>query len=169
MPPDPEIEDLERRRVELKGGQFQIQGYENEKEIRDLSQQIRNRKGRRKKNTKTVYRKYYFRNRPTWDIERQFSGEAEEEEVEIEYVAPIIELYVPERAELAEILINQPEGLGDEELRQLRVRSAEFIAALYYKRETAKRRRIRERVLAYGLVKEELLRPDPFPLFMGKT
>jgi len=102
MPSDPEIEDLERRRAELKGSQFQIQGCENEKEIRDIGQKIRYKKGRRNKNVRTGYRKYYFRNRPTWDIERQFSGdaEAEEEEAEEEYVAPVIELHIPERAEL---------------------------------------------------------------------
>lgn len=41
--------------------------------------------------------------------------------------------------------------------------------ALNYKRETAKRRRIRERVLASVLVEGEFPGPDPFPLLMGKT
>lgn len=169
MPPDPEIEDLERRRAELKGVQFQIHGRENEKEIRDLGKQIRNKKGLRKKNTKTGYRKYYFRNRPTWDIERQFSGEAEEEEGEVAYVAPPIELHIPERAELADLQVNQPEDLDDEELCHLRIRCVELMTALNYKRETAKRRRIQKRVQANVLEEGEFSGSDPFPLLMGKT
>jgi len=142
VPPNPEIQDLERRRAELKGGQFRIQGQDNEKEIRGLGRQIRNKVGKRNKNVKTGYRKYYFQNRPTWDIERQFNGEAEEQEAEVEYVAPAIELHIPERAELAEILVNQPDDLDDEGLLRLRIQSAELMTALNYKRETAKRRRI---------------------------
>ncbi|KAK0637170.1 FluG domain-containing protein [Bombardia bombarda] len=173
MPPDPEIEDLERRRAELKGGQFRIRGHDNEKEIRDLGRQIRNKEGKRRKDVKTGYRRYYFKNRPTWDIERQFSGEAEDEEAEVEYVAPAIELHIPERAELAEILVNQPECLDDEKLLRLRIRSAELMTALNYKRETAKRRPIRRRILqrvqAGISVTGESPGPDPFPLLMGKT
>jgi len=125
MPPDPEIEALKRRRAELKGNQFRIQGRDDKEEIESLSQQIRTKQGHRNKNVKIRYRKYYFKNRPTWDIERQFSGEADE--AEEEYVAPAIELDIPERAELAEILVNQPESLGDEEIRQLRIRAAELM------------------------------------------
>ncbi|KAF9772979.1 hypothetical protein IL306_009273 [Fusarium sp. DS 682] len=106
MLPDLEIEDGEHRRAGLKGGQFRIQGHNNETETRDLTRQIRIKERQRKKNIKTGYRKYYFQNRPTWDMERQFGGEAEEEEAEVEYVAPAIELHIPERAELAEMLVN---------------------------------------------------------------
>jgi hypothetical protein len=42
------------------------------------------------------YRDEYFRNRPTQDIERQNRGEEEEE-----YIEPVIEHQIPERAQLA--------------------------------------------------------------------
>jgi len=64
---------------------------------------------------KIRYYKYYFKNRPIWDIERQFNREVEE--VEEEYIALVIELDIPERIELAEIFVNQPKSLGDEEFR----------------------------------------------------
>ncbi|KAK3934986.1 FluG domain-containing protein [Diplogelasinospora grovesii] len=150
MPPDPELEAPKRRRAELKAHQFRILGRDDENEIRDLSRQIRNKQGQRSKNVKITYRKYYFRNRPTWDIERQFSGEAEE--ADVEYVAPAIKLHIQERAELAEILV-----------------SAELMTALDYKREMAKRKRILQRAHADDFVKEKSPRPDPFPLLMRKT
>jgi len=167
MQPDPEIEDLRRRHAVLKGGRFRIQSRENEKEIRDLGREIRNKEGSRAKNVKAGYRKYYFHNRPTWDIERQFSGEAEEEEAEVEFVAPAIELHIPERAELAEILVNQPEDLGDEGLLQLRIRSIELMTALNNKRETAKRRRALQKVQPN--IDEESYYVDPFPHLISKT
>ncbi|KAB5511398.1 hypothetical protein GE09DRAFT_690652 [Coniochaeta sp. 2T2.1] len=108
MPPDPEIVELEQRREKLKGGQYRIQGRDNEQEIRDLTKEIRSKKAQRVKNIIEDYRADYFYNRPTWDIERQARGEDEEEE---EYADPAIELQIPERAQLAEILRNQPEDL----------------------------------------------------------
>ncbi|RYO96655.1 hypothetical protein DL764_007436 [Monosporascus ibericus] len=167
MPLDPEIEDLELRRAELKGNRFRIGGRDDEEEIRDLSRQIRIKQAQRNKNVKIGYRKYYFRNRPTWDIEKQFTGEAEE--AEEAYVTPAIELHIPERAELAEILVNQPESLGDEELLRLRIQSAELMTALNHKRETVKRRYIQRRPRAEVVVKEKLPQPDRFPLLMKRT
>ncbi|KAK3934352.1 hypothetical protein QBC46DRAFT_368262 [Diplogelasinospora grovesii] len=154
MPPRPDIVDLELRRAALKAGQFRIQGRDDEEEIRDLGRQIRNKQAQRRKDVKTGYRRYYFRNRPTWDIKKQFNEaeeEAEEEaaEEEEEYVAPAIELHIPERAELAEILVNQREGLSDKELLELRIRAADLMTALSHKRETAKRRRIRQKAQSH--------------------
>ncbi|KAI0410492.1 FluG domain-containing protein [Xylaria grammica] len=80
-----------------------------------------------------------------------FSGEAEaEDKVEDEegYVAPAIGLYILERAELANLLVNQPGESGDEELLQLRIRSAEHMILLNYKQEMLKRKRIQQRALA---------------------
>lgn len=166
MPPDPEIKNLERRRAELKGGQFRIQGRDDENEIRDLGRQIRNKEGQRKKHVKTGYRKYYFQNRPTWDIERQFREDGIEETT-VEYVTPAIELHIAERAELAELLVNQPEDLGDEGLLRLHIRAAELMTTLSDRRETAKRRRILQK--AQADVKEESPGPDLFPLLMERT
>ncbi len=167
MPPDPEIQELELQRARLKAGQFRIHGRDDEKEIRDLSRQITNMRAKRVKNVKVGYHRYYFLNRPTWDIERQFSEEVEAEEEE--YVVPAIALHIPERAELAETLVNQPPGLSEKELLQLRMRSAELMTALSHKRETVKRRLIRQKPQAETAVKDESPGPDPFPLLMGKT
>ncbi|KAK3935373.1 hypothetical protein QBC46DRAFT_453549 [Diplogelasinospora grovesii] len=161
MPPDPEIVELERRREMLKGGQYRIQGRDNEQEIRDLTKEINNKKAQRE------YRADYFYNRPTWDIERQARGEEEEEEEE--YDEPAIDLLIPERAQLAEILCKQPEGLSHEDLIRLRIQAAELWVALCGKRETARCRRIRRRARPEVSVKEETPASDPFPLLMQKT
>jgi hypothetical protein len=45
---------------------------------------------------------------------------------------------IPERAQLAEILCNQPEDLSPIELLELRIQATELMVALYGKQETAK-------------------------------
>ena len=167
MPPDPDIQELELQRARLKAGQFRMHGRDDEEEIRDLSRQITNMRANRVKKVKLGYRRYYFLNRPTWDIERQFSEDMEAEEEE--YVVPAIELHIPERAELAETLVNQPPGLNEKEHLQLCTRSAELMTALSYKRETGKRRHIRQKPQAETDLQKESPGPDPFPLLMSKT
>ncbi|KAI1305758.1 hypothetical protein F5Y03DRAFT_384421 [Xylaria venustula] len=165
MPPDPEIVKLEQRREMLKGGQYRIQGQDNEQEIRDLTKEIRSKKAQRVKAILKEYRDDYFYNRPTWDIERQARGEEEEEE----YVKPVINLQIPERAQLAEILCHQPENLSYEDLVSLRIQAAELWVALCGKREAVRGRRIRQRAQPEVSVKEESPILDPFPLLMQKT
>jgi hypothetical protein len=164
IPPDPEIFELEQRRESLKGGQYRIQGGDNEQEIQDLTREIRTKKGQRVKHIMKEYRADYFYNRPTWDIERQARGEDGEEDEE--YAEPVIDLQIPERAQLAEILCNQPEDLSHEELSSLRIQAAELWVALCGKRETVKRDRIRRRLPASVMVKEESPQPDAFPLLI---
>jgi hypothetical protein len=82
--PDPEIEELERQRTMLKGGSYRIKGRDNEEEIRRLTNKIRTKRAERDNKIISEYREYYFQNRPTWDIERQVTGEEEEG-----YVAPL--------------------------------------------------------------------------------
>ena len=55
---------------------------------------------------------------------------------------PVIGLHIEERAELAEILVNQPESLDGQELLQLRTQSAKLMIVLNHKQETVNRRRI---------------------------
>lgn len=166
MPPAPEILELERRRAELKNGRFRIKGCDDEDEIRRIGEQIRQMRSKRDKDIQDEYRKFYFRNRPTWDIENQARGETGEE-----YVTPAIDLRIPERAQLAEILCGQSKDLSDEEIVELRIRAADLMAALCGKRETAKSARIRQRPRADVQVKQESsepeLEPDPFPLIIG--
>ncbi|KAH8761594.1 hypothetical protein F5883DRAFT_424991, partial [Diaporthe sp. PMI_573] len=102
MPPDPEIAALEAERAQLKGGQYRIKGTENEDRIRELTRLIASKEAQRKKAIRRAYREDYFHNRPTWDIE----AEGQEGEG---YVEPAIDLHIPERAQLAEILCNQPD------------------------------------------------------------
>lgn len=163
IPPDPEIVELEQRRERLKGGQYRIRGQNNEQEIRDLTELIRSKKAQRVKKIVKAYRDDYFYHRPTWDIERQGRGEEEEE-----YVEPGIDLQLPERAQLAEILCKQPQDLNPERSHELRIRAAELMVALCDKRETQKRHAIQRRPPAEAIVQEESPGLDPFPLLMDR-
>lgn len=121
----------------LKGGQYRIQDKENEEEIRNLTKKIATKRAQRTKTIQREYRDYYFYNRPTWDIERNARGEDPEEYLEL-----TIDLCIPERAQLAAILIYQPKDLSYDSLLDLRIEAAELMTKLYYKQETVKRARI---------------------------
>jgi len=161
MPPDPQVAALKAERAQLKGGQYRIKGTENEDQIRELTKLIATKEAQWKKAIRRTYREDYFYNRPTWDIE----ADGQEEE---EYVEPAIDLQIPERAQLAEILCNQPDNLSSAELLELRVQAAELMVVLCGKRETVKRNHIRRRARADVTVKEESPGPDPFPLLMDR-
>ena len=66
-----------------------------------------------------AYRENYFHNRPTWDVE----ADREEEE---EFVEPVIDLHIPERAQLAQFLCSQPDDLSPAKLLELRTQAAEL-------------------------------------------
>ncbi|KAK4249237.1 hypothetical protein C7999DRAFT_39654 [Corynascus novoguineensis] len=167
MPPDPEIVELEQRRERLKGGQYRIRGQDNEQEIRDLTELIRRKKAQRVRKIIKEYRDDYFYHRPTWDIERQ--AHREEEEEEEEYVEPAINLQIPERAQLAEILCKQAQDLSPEQFHELRIQAAELMVSLCDKRETKKRDAVRRRPSIEVIVKEESSSLDQFPLLMERT
>ncbi|RFU74047.1 domain containing, partial [Trichoderma arundinaceum] len=112
-------------------------------EIENLKDQRRGEK------VKGRYRKYYFQNLSTWDIERRLRGEVEDDE---EYMAPAINLYISERAELANILIHQRDDLSLEELHSLCVRAAELMTILNDKRETVKHKHIQRSNRAVAIV-----------------
>lgn len=161
MPPDLKIEALKAERAQLKGGQYRIKGTENEDQIRDLTKLIAAKEAQRKKAIRQAYRQDYFYNRPTWDME----ADGQEEE----YVQPAIDLQIPERAQLAEILYNLPDNLSSTELLELRIRAAELMVSLCGKRETVKRNHIRRRMVRADVtVKEESPGLDPFPLLMDR-
>jgi hypothetical protein len=130
LPPDPEIQALEQRRDELKGGQYRVWGAEHEAEIRQLTEEISRKKTQRKERIVTSHRKHYFQNRSTWDIDDCFRGEKEEE-----YIEPKIDLRIPERAKLARRLCNPPGDLTDEDLFQLRIEVTDLMVALCSKQE----------------------------------
>ncbi|EAQ91198.1 predicted protein [Chaetomium globosum CBS 148.51] len=144
------------------GGRYRIKGSENEARIRELTKLIATKEQQRKKAVQRGYRKHYFHNRPTWDMETD--GEEEEE-----YDEPAIDLQIPERAQFAEILCNQPDNLSSTELLELRIQAAELMVALCGKRETVKRNHIRRRAQTQANVTvKESPGPDPFPLLMDR-
>ena len=168
MPPNPEIVALRKKKEELKRGSYRIAGQKDEEEVRSLTNQIRLLEAKERKDVRRRYREHYFENRPTWDIDRQFGGEAEE--ADEDYTAPAIDLRIPERAELARLLCDQPADLSDEEIRERRIRIADLWSALCKKQEKPNRTpfHLRRRPRALP-VKEESPKPDPFPLLMRKT
>ncbi|KAB5581192.1 hypothetical protein GE09DRAFT_948891, partial [Coniochaeta sp. 2T2.1] len=137
---------------------------ETEDRIRELTKLIAKKRAKRDKDIQRVYREDYFHNGPTWEIEGQANGEEE-----LEYVEPAVDLHIPERAELAEILCNQPEGLNSTALLALRIQAGELMSVLCDKRETLRRERIRRRAPADVMVKEESPESDTFLLLMQRT
>ncbi|OXV05933.1 hypothetical protein Egran_06299 [Elaphomyces granulatus] len=158
MPADPDIVELEAERAELKSGKHRIRGTDNEQRIRDLTKEIRTKRANRRKDIQREYRMDYFYNRPTWEIEEQAKGE---EEV---YIKPTVKLCIPERAQLAKILCEQPKDLSSKKLLELRIEAADLMVALCDKRETVKRGPTR-RTLA---VANKAPPGDPFPLLMDR-
>lgn len=75
LPPDPEVVELERRRTALKGGKYRVKSSPYEREVWPLTATIASRLARWKKTVKQLYRRYYFHNRPTWDLLQQANGE----------------------------------------------------------------------------------------------
>jgi hypothetical protein len=99
LPPDPVIVALEQEREQLKAGACRIQGTEVEAEVRRLTAEIGIARTRHRNIISEEYRADYFRRRPTEDIERQNSGQQEEE-----YIEPVVEHQIPERTQLAELI-----------------------------------------------------------------
>ncbi|RYO79482.1 hypothetical protein DL762_008140 [Monosporascus cannonballus] len=169
LPPDPEIVELEKQRTQLKQGKYRIEGHKEEEKIRKLTNEIRIKRAQRERQVVKEYREHYFYNRPTWDIERQIRGEEEEE-----YAEPVINVTIPERARLAEIVCHQPDDLTEDEIFQRRIEAINLIVALCDKRETVKRDRIQRRAKVCLPVKSEppeaeteaMSSPNRFPLLM---
>ncbi|KAI1086032.1 FluG domain-containing protein, partial [Rostrohypoxylon terebratum] len=166
LPPDPEITALEARRDQLRGGRYRYRGTEHEQEIRELTKLIQGKRAYRAKTIREEYRKYYFHNRPTWDIEKQANGQLAEQE---EYVDPVVDLQIPERDQLARILCSQPRDLDSDKLMELRIQAADLMVTLCHKRETTRYKRIRQKEKAGVVEVESAPSPEAFPLLMQKT
>ncbi|EWZ27959.1 hypothetical protein FPRO04_13078 [Fusarium proliferatum] len=169
LAPDPEIVELEEQRARLKQGNYRIEGHGNEEEIRRLTNKIRTKRAYRERQVVKEYREDYFYHRPTWDIEQQARGEEEEE-----YTEPVIDVHIPERDRLANILCHQPDGLTEDQVLERRIEAIQLMVALCDKRETAKRHRVQQNVRAQPHIKieptEASSEPSPsvnqFPLLM---
>ncbi|CAG9949488.1 unnamed protein product [Clonostachys rosea f. rosea IK726] len=81
LAPDPNIQKLEQQRATLRQGNYQIEGHQDEKKIRKLTNEIRLKRAQRQKEVVKAYREHYFYHRPTWDIEMQARGEEEEDPI----------------------------------------------------------------------------------------
>lgn len=167
LAPDPEIVGLEEERARLKQGHYRIEGHEYEERIRQLTNEIRTKRAQRDKQVVKDYREYYFYHRPTWDIERQARGEEEEE-----YIEPTINVSIPERVKLAEILCHQSDSLSGDFILQQRIEAINLMVALCDKRETVRRDRTQHKITASATIETQLgeldmgLVVDPFPLLM---
>ncbi|KAM0742721.1 hypothetical protein ACQRIT_002898 [Beauveria bassiana] len=171
QPPNPEIVKLEEERTMLKQGRYRIDGSEHEDRIRAITDEIRNKRTQNERRVVKDYREYYFYNRPTWDIEAQARGEVEEE-----YEQPAMDLVIPERARLANILCLQPDDWTETELFQRRVEAIDLMVALCDKKETGRTSRTQRPATVEAFIKQESpgsdtlsepdLEPDPFPLLM---
>jgi hypothetical protein len=78
----------------------------------------------------------------------------------VNYIKPTVKLCIPERAQLAKILCEQPKDLSSKKLLELRIKAADLMVALCDKRETVKQGS-RRRTLA-------VTNKAPFPAFDGQ-
>ncbi|EJP61685.1 FluG domain-containing protein [Beauveria bassiana ARSEF 2860] len=172
--PDPEIVKWEEERAVLKQGRYRVAGSEHEDRIRVLTDDIRNKRTQNERRVVKEYREYYFYNRPTWDIEAQARGEMEEE-----YEQPAMDLVIPERARLANIMCLQADDWTETELFQRRVEAIDLMVALCDKKETGRTSRTQRPATVEAFIKQQSpgsvtlsepdLEPDPFPLLMEAT
>ncbi|KAK2469504.1 hypothetical protein H9L39_18775 [Fusarium oxysporum f. sp. albedinis] len=93
------------------------------------------------------------KHRPTWDIEQQARGEEEEE-----YTEPVVDVHIPERDRLANILCHQPDGLTEDQVLEQRIEAIQLMVALYDKRETVKRHRVQQNVRTQA---QPHIKPEP--------
>jgi len=168
LEPDPEISDLEAQRDKLKNGRYRIRGTKHEDKVRELTKTIRMKKAQRERSIREYYRQYYFYHRPTWEIEQQLAGD---DQVDEAYSAPAIDLHIPERKRLANLLCQQADDLDFDGFLRLRVEVAELMVALIGKRETAKRKRIVKKQQSGVPSPLQVVSPEPdrFPLLMAKA
>ncbi|XMA20273.1 hypothetical protein WAI453_013064 [Rhynchosporium graminicola] len=163
LPPDPRIVDLEQQRAQLKAGAYKIQGSEVEAEVRRLTAEIGTTRTRRRNIISEEYRADYFRRRPIEDIERQNSRQQEEE-----YIEPVVEHQIPERAQLAELICTHTTGITPQEIVARRIYSAGLIVVLCRRREVPRRYRLRVTLPQPPIIKEESPDLEPFPIKLAK-
>lgn len=173
-PPDPEIVALEEERAALKQGRYRIEGHVAEKRIRELTNKISTKRATRDRTIVKEYREYYFYNRPTWDIEAQ-ARDVEEEAYEV----PTIDLTIPERARLADLLCFQPNNWTDEEATQYHIEATNLMVALCGRKEAGRAGRTQRRPQAVSFlnlgspkldaVSDICPEHDMFPLLMDAT
>ena len=168
LPPDPDIVALEQEREQLKAGAYRIQGTEIEAEVRRLTTVIGCARSRRRHIISEEYRADYFRRRPTKDIERQNSGQEEEEYVEL-----VVQYQIPQRALLAKLICTRVINITPQDAVYRRIETANLMQTLCSYREIASRYRLRVALPLPTIFKEDSPEVGPltpvFPLVCGKT
>jgi hypothetical protein len=76
---------------------------------------------------------------------------------------PVIDVYIPERARLANILFHKPDGLTEDEVLARRVEAIQLMVALCDKRETVKRHRVQQSTRVRPHIKSEPTEADREP------
>ncbi|KAH7418882.1 FluG domain-containing protein, partial [Cadophora sp. MPI-SDFR-AT-0126] len=96
----------------------------------------------------------------------QNSGQQEEE-----YIDPVVEHQIPERAQLAELICTHVAGITPQDIVARWIHSAGLMVTLCRRREVPRRYRLRVALPQPPLVKEESPSPDlePFPLVLAKS
>jgi len=130
LPPDPEIVALEQHREELKAGAYRIQGTEVEAEVWRLTAEIRSAWTWRQNIISKEYRANYFLCRLTEDIERQNSGQQEEEYIEL-----VVEHQIPKQTQLAELICTHVAGITPQDIVKRQIHSAGLMLALCHCRK----------------------------------
>ncbi|TVY90451.1 hypothetical protein LAWI1_G007273 [Lachnellula willkommii] len=157
LPLDPDITTLEQQREELKAGAYRVQGTDVEAEVRRLTTAIGSARSKRRNIISEEYRADYFRRRPTEDIERQNSGQGEEE-----YIEPMVEHQIPQRTQLVELICTRVTDITPQDAVQRRIQTADLMQALCGCREVAPRYRRRVAPPLRIFTKEESSKADPF-------
>jgi hypothetical protein len=168
LPPDPDITALEQEREKLKAGAYRVQGTDVEAEVRRLTTAIGSARSRRRNIISEEYRADYFRRRPTEDIEKQNSGQEEEE-----YIEPVVQHQIPQRTQLADLICTHVTNITPQDAVNRRIQTADLMQALCGCREVAPRYRLRVALPLPTIFKEESPEVGPlapvFPLVCGKT
>jgi hypothetical protein len=171
LPPDPDITALKQQREQLKARAYRVQGTDVKAEVRRLTAAIGGARSRRRNIISKEYRADYFRRRPTEDIERQNSGQEEEE-----YIEPAVKHQIPQRRQLADLICTRVTDITPQDAVKRRIQTADLMQALCSCREVASRYRLRVAPVALPLqsnFKEKSPKVRPlapvFPLVCGKT
>ncbi|KAI1737848.1 FluG domain-containing protein [Xylaria scruposa] len=164
LEPDPNIIALKTEREELKRGQYRIRRTKDKAKIRTLTNKIRTKRAQRKDQIVKEYRKYYFYNLPTSDLEKQAKGEDIKK-----YTEPAIDLVIPKRTQLAELLYYQPQKLNNEKMPQRKIKVVNLYVALGGKKKNSATR-VKPTLRSESEPQHEPdPKPDPFPLLMQPT
>jgi hypothetical protein len=89
--------------------------------------------------------------------------------VEEEYIEPVIEYEIPQRAQLADLICSRATDITPQDAAKRRNESAGLMLTLRHRREIPRRYRLRVTLPPHPLVKEETPDPEPFPLVCAKT